>query len=77
MGKMKIWYDEEGDYLEIGFGKKKGYMKDIGNDMWKRIEEGKVTGISILNFKKRLKEGKSEVKLPLEVSFKELAKAEK
>lgn len=73
MGKMKIWYDEEGDYLELGFGKKKGYMKDIGNDMWERIEEGKVVGISILNFKKRLKRGKSEVRLPLEVSFKEVA----
>ncbi len=73
MGKLKIWYDAEGDYLEIGFGKKKGYMKDIGNDMWGRIEEGKVTGISILNFKKRLKKGKPEVRLPLEVSFKEAA----
>lgn len=71
MGKMKIWYDEEGDYLEIGFGKKKGFMKDIGNDMWERIEDGEVTGISILNFKKRLKKGKAEVQLPLEVSFKE------
>ncbi len=72
MGKMKIWYDEEGDYLELGFGKKKGYMKDIGNDMWERIEEGRVVGISILNFKKRLKKGKSEVSLPLELSFREL-----
>lgn len=72
MGKMKIWYDEEGDYLELGFGKKKGYMKDIGNDMWERIEEGKVVGISILNFKKRLKKGKSEVSLPLELSFTQL-----
>lgn len=72
MGKMKIWYDEEGDYLELGFGKKKGYMKDIGNDMWERIEEGKVVGISILNFKKRLKKGKSEVILPLELSFREV-----
>ena len=72
MEKMKIWYDEEGDYLELGFGKKKGYMKDIGNDMWERIEEGKVVGISILNFKKRLKKGKSEVILPLELSFREV-----
>ena len=72
MGKMKIWYDEEGDYLEIGFGKKKGYMKDIGNDLWERIEDGNVTGISILNFKKRLKKGKSEVRLPLEINFKEV-----
>ena len=52
-------------------------MKNIGNDMWKRIEEGKVTGISILNFKKRLKKGRSEVKLPLEVSFKEVVKTVK
>ena len=27
MEKMKIWYDEEEDYLEIGFGKKKGYVR--------------------------------------------------
>ena len=73
MEKMKIWYDEEGDYLEIGFGKKKGYMKDIGDDMWERIEEGKVTGISILKFRKRLKKGRTEVKLPVELSFKEAA----
>ena len=72
MRKMKIWYDEKGDYLEIGLGKKKGYMKDIGNDVWERIEDGEVTGISILNFKKRLKKGKSEVRLPLSVSFKEV-----
>ncbi len=48
-------------------------MKDIGNDVWERIEEGEVIGISILNFKKRLKKGRSEVRLPLEVSFKEMA----
>ncbi|MBT9145580.1 MAG: hypothetical protein DDT42_01453 [candidate division WS2 bacterium] len=68
---MKIWYDKGGDYLEIGFEKEKGFMKDIGNDMWERNEEGKVVSISIFNLKKRLKKGKSEVRLLLGASFKE------
>ncbi len=38
MEKMKIWFDEEGDLLEIGFGKKKGYFRDVGNDIWERVE---------------------------------------
>jgi len=72
MGKLKIWYDEEGDILEIGYGDKKGYMKDLGDDLWERIEEdGRVTGILILGFKKRAKEKKVEVETPLKLVFNE------
>ncbi len=69
MGKMKIWFDEEGDFLEIGFGNKKGHFKDIGNDVWERIEDGVVKGIAILNFKKRTKEKMAVIDLPLNIQL--------
>lgn len=30
--EIKVWYDEEGDYLEILFEKKVGYFKETLND---------------------------------------------
>ena len=61
--------DEESDLLEIRVGKPTpAYMKDIGNDMFKRIDEktGKMRGVSILNFKKRTEKLKPvEISLPL------------
>lgn len=68
MKKMRIWYDEEGDIFEMGFGKRKGYMKDVGNDIWLRIEEDEVKGFLILNFSKRV-EKKKEIKIPVKISF--------
>ena len=33
MGKeIKIWYDEEGDYLEVLFERKAGYFRETSND---------------------------------------------
>jgi len=33
MGKeIKIWYDKEGDYLEVIFDRKAGYFKETEND---------------------------------------------
>lgn len=70
MATMKIWYDEEGDYLEIRTGNSKGHMKDLGDDIWERIDEkGKIIGLGILGFKKSLKANKGEIHTPLTVSF--------
>lgn len=70
MATMKIWYDEEGDYLEITTGDAKGFMKDLGDDTWERVDEhGNIIGIGILGFKKRMKGSKTEISLPLTVSF--------
>ncbi len=54
-GQMQLYYDEEGDFLEINIGKyKEGYFRDVGEGISERIDEktGKVTGISIFSFKK-------------------------
>ena len=51
MGKeVKIWYDKEGDYLEVLFEKKAGYFKETENDavMEKVDTEGHIIGFSIL-----------------------------
>jgi len=51
MGKeIRIWYDREGDYLEVLFERKAGYFKETENDavMEKVDEEGKTIGFSIL-----------------------------
>jgi uncharacterized protein YuzE len=51
MDEIKIWYDSEGDYLEVIFERKAGYFRETENDavMEKVDEEGNVIGFSILN----------------------------
>lgn len=64
---LSVYYDEEGDLLEIRIGKPTiAYMKNLGNDIFQRVDEksGEIKGISILNFKKR-----SEKLKPIEVSL--------
>jgi uncharacterized protein YuzE len=48
--EIKIWYDKEGDYLEVLFERKAGYFKETENDavMEKVDEEGNIIGFSIL-----------------------------
>ncbi|MDP2846463.1 MAG: DUF2283 domain-containing protein [Candidatus Methanoperedens sp.] len=72
MGKeVKIWYDKEGDYLEVLFEKKAGYFKETENDavMEKVDTKGNVIGFSIL------KVSALKAKSPLSVSLKNLAVA--
>ncbi|MEO8381559.1 MAG: DUF2283 domain-containing protein [Acidobacteriota bacterium] len=47
---LKIWYDPEGDYLEVIFDQKAGYFRETGNDqvMEKVDDEGNVLGFSVL-----------------------------
>jgi hypothetical protein len=51
MGKdITIWLDEEGDYLEVIFERKKGYFKETENDaVMERVDEqGNIIGFSVL-----------------------------
>ena len=50
MEKVNVWYDPEGDYLEVIFEKKEGYFKETESDqvMEKVDMEGNVIGFSIL-----------------------------
>ena len=51
MGKeIRIWYDGEGDYLEVLFERKKGYFRETEKDavMEKVDEDGNIIGFSVL-----------------------------
>lgn len=47
---VKIWYDAEGDYLEVIFDQKAGYFRETANDevMEKVDDEGNILGFSVL-----------------------------
>ena len=48
--RVKIWYDPEGDYLEVIFDQKPGYFRETQSDqvMEKVDEQGNVLGFSVL-----------------------------
>ncbi len=48
--RVKIWFDPEGDYLEVMFDQRPGYFRETENDqvMEKVDEQGNVLGFSIL-----------------------------
>lgn len=48
--RVKIWYDPEGDYLEVMFDQRPGYFRETENDqvMEKVDEQGNILGFSVL-----------------------------
>lgn len=57
--EISIWYDKEGDYLEVLFEKKRGFFQETEKDfIMKKVDlEGKIIGFSILKVSE-LKEDK-------------------
>ncbi|MBI3322142.1 MAG: DUF2283 domain-containing protein [Candidatus Omnitrophica bacterium] len=47
---VKLWYDPEGDYLEVIFDKRKGYFRETkdGHVMEKVDGKGNILGFSVL-----------------------------
>ena len=71
-GKMNIYYDEEGDYLEIFMeSSSPTYGEEVGDDITLLKKEGsnEIVGISVLNFRKRTK-SLNDIKLNLPFKFK-------
>jgi uncharacterized protein YuzE len=48
--QVKVWYDAEGDYLEVIFERKEGYFRETANEqvMEKVDADGNVIGFSVL-----------------------------
>lgn len=72
-GPMRVYYDEEGDFLEISVGQpSKCIATELGQGVFIRKDEksDEVKSIGILGFKKRSK-GLKDIKLdiPVEVNF--------
>ena len=64
--KVKVWFDPEGDFLEVRFSDAPGFMRETGNDaLMERVDEqGKVLGFSILGVTRFRKERPFEAELP-------------
>jgi len=47
--QIKVWYDAEGDFIEVLFSDKAGYLKETNNDaVMERIDEqGNVLGFTV------------------------------
>ncbi len=56
--QVKIWYDAEGDYLEVLFSNKSGFMRETENDaVMERVDEqGRLLGFSVFNVSRISKE---------------------
>ena len=70
---MNLYYDEEGDFLEISIGKPtECYAEEVEPGVFIRIDEKtkETKSIGILGFKKRSKDLKDiKLHLPIEVNF--------
>ena len=63
VARVRVWFDEEGDFLEVTFAKRKGLFRAIAPDIFERIDaKGKVIGFAIFNF---LKHDRKTVEIPL------------
>lgn len=63
--KVKLWFDPEGDYLEVTFSDAPGYMRETKSDaVMRRVDEqGRVIGFSVLGVSKFQKDHPLETEL--------------
>ena len=63
--KVKVWFDPEGDFLEVLFSNKPGFMRETENDaVMERVDEkGSLLGFSVMKVS-RLKKVPLEAELP-------------
>ncbi len=56
--QIKVWFDPEGDFLEVLFSDKAGYMKETNNDaVLERVDEqGNVLGFTVMGVSRLAKE---------------------
>ena len=69
--ELNLYYDEEGDFLELNIGAyTEGHFKNLGDGIFERIDKktNKVTGIAIHGFRKRTR-GLRDVKVSLPVKI--------
>jgi uncharacterized protein YuzE len=66
MENLKVWYDREGDILEVIFEDVPAMMEEITDDVFeRRTTDGRVVGFMVMNFSKHNRE---KLNLPLVVT---------
>ena len=70
---MRVYYDEEGDFLEISIGKPTNcYAEEVKPGVFLRFDEKtkEVKSVGIFSFKKRARDLKNiKLNLPIEINF--------
>ena len=63
--KVKVWFDPEGDFLEVQFTDAPGYMRETANDaVMERVDEhGHIIGFSVLGVSRFRKDRPLEAEL--------------
>jgi|MTBAKSStandDraft_1061840.scaffolds.fasta_scaffold08079_7 uncharacterized protein YuzE len=66
MAEVKVWYDREGDYLEVVFEDAPASLEEIGDDLFeRRTADGRVVGFAVFNVSKH---DRDKLMLPLTVT---------
>lgn len=66
MAAMKIWYDREGDYLQITFEDAPAALEEIEDDIFeRRTTDGRVIGLAVFNFSRH---DQDQLQIPLAVT---------
>ena len=68
-GNLQVYYDEEGDFLELQVGEpREGYFEEITDGIFERKDKktNEVIGVALFNVKKRTLK---DISLPLKVEL--------
>lgn len=66
MAGVKVWYDQDGDYLEVVFEEVPATLEEVHEDMFeRRTPDGRVVGFAVMNFSKH---DRNDLVLPLAVT---------
>lgn len=72
-GNLSIYYDEEGDFLELNIGRhSEGYFKNLGDGVFQRVDKKtkEITGIAIAGFRKRTQSQRpAKISLPVKMQL--------
>ena len=64
MSNLTIWYDREGDYLEVAFEDVAAEMAEIAEDVFeRRTPDSRVVGFAVFNFSQH---DRDQLTLPFE-----------
>ena len=66
MAEVKVWFDEEGDFLEVIFEDTPATLEEVSDDIFeRRTPDGRVVGFAVLNVSRH---DKHELLVPLSVT---------
>lgn len=66
MAALKLWYDREGDYLEVVFEDVPASLAEIDDDLFeRRTPDGRVVGFAVMNFSQH---DRDRLMLPLSIT---------